>query len=235
MRRRRSFPRATRYHEQAVCACTRQPRCSPIFSPLVVVQRPADPCARTRHAPSPRGINYTRLKPVSWRNSWLKLKLSLSLMFSPFLAVDVGKNKRFLREQPGISSCRQVLAARLTSSPANIVHSRRSNQLYNRSRLINTPAKPRVHGHPRRIRFKAKYPTSQRVNEIHEIPVFSPYIKSTFSSLRSNFFLSYPFTYDSISLYSESRSSAIFFFLFFFLSKIIVRDNRYRDKVSFAR
>lgn len=141
--------------EQAVCACTRQPRCSPIFSPLVVVRRPADPCARTRHAPSPRGINYTRLKPVSWRNSWLKLKLSLSLVFSPFLAVDVGKNKRFLREQPGISSCRQVLAARLTSSPANIVYSRRSNQLYNRSRLINTPAKPRVHGHPRWIRFKA--------------------------------------------------------------------------------
>lgn len=87
-------------------------------SPLVV-PRPAD----ARHAPSPRGINYTRLKPVSWRNSWLKLKLSLSPVFSPFLAVDVGKNKRFLREQPGISSCRQVLAARLTSSPANIVHS----------------------------------------------------------------------------------------------------------------
>lgn len=90
------------------------------FPPLVAVPSPADPCARTRHAPSPRGINYTRLKPVSWRNSWLKLKLSLSLVFSPFLAVDVGKNKRFLREQPGISSCRQVLESRsgLTSSPS---------------------------------------------------------------------------------------------------------------------
>lgn len=137
------------------------------------------------------------LKPVSWRNAWSTLKLSLFRSFLSFCSFSC-----WTFAKTNVSCAINCVYIELPSSarrlgwrhPSAKIYSRRSSQLYNRLRLINIPAVLRTshtrvhgHGHPRWIQLEGEYPMYLR--GCGRLLAANGVVGRTFSLLRLTFFL----------------------------------------------